>query len=256
MDHSDTHLPREHAEWASATVAGVSIVATDMDTVVEALISQNALERVATPVRLVNAWSIVCGHDQADYLEVLNGPGLNLPDGRPVATRLARSLPSARQIRGPSLFRATLDKGRESHTRHYFLGGTEQSLAALVVAVQREYPGAEVAGTFAPPFAAVDTRFVDRCLAAIHGSNAQLIWVSLGTPKQDFVAASLARVLGIPVIGIGAAFDFVAKTVAEAPVWIRAIHLEWAFRLLTEPRRLWRRYLIGNVRFLRLAIRK
>ena len=208
-----------------------------------------------TTYRLVNAYTLALASRDATYEEVLLGPGINLPDGLPLAKLLAWVNPDIHvdRVRGPSLFEDCLDRGRPLRVRHYLLGSTEETLDRLTREIQRRFPGTEIVGTESPPFRALseDERIAQR--DRIRASEAHLVWVALGTPKQDFEALRLMQEAGVTTVAVGAAFGFAAGTVPQAPEWMRRRGLEWGFRLATEPRRLWRRYLFGNARFLWLA---
>ena len=129
-------------------------------------------------------------------------------------------------------------------------GGSPETLTALVEAIERRWPGARVVGAESPPFRDLTEEEQEAQDQRIRASGADLVWVGLGTPRQDGEVARLARSVKRPAIGIGAAFDFVAGTRAEAPVWVQRLALEWLFRFASEPRRLWRRYTIGIAGFL------
>jgi N-acetylglucosaminyldiphosphoundecaprenol N-acetyl-beta-D-mannosaminyltransferase len=212
----------------------------------------------AQAVRLANAWCVALADTDDSYRSVLCGPGLNLPDGTPVSWvlrwRTRHTDHRAEQVRGPSLFTSVLERSDPS-TRHFFLGSTPQTLGLLLDAVARRYPTVDVAGALAPPFGSLTGEVVDEWADAIAASGATLVWVGLGTPKQDFASVQLAERLGVHCVGVGAAFDFLAGTQPEAPRWVRRLALEWLFRLACEPRRLWRRYVFGNVRFLAAVVR-
>ena len=120
---------------------------------------------------------------------------------------------------------------------------------------QGRFPGITIVGTHAPPFGPFDDGVIEALAARITSVAPQIVWVGLGTPKQDFVAARLVAATNVTCVAVGAAFDFLAGTKREAPGWVQWCGLEWLFRLMTEPRRLWRRYLLGNARFLRIAAR-
>jgi len=180
--------------------------------------------------------------------------GVTLPDGTPVAWAMRRHSASARTVRGPALFERTIDLGRKTAVRHFFLGSREETLAELMKELEARYPGVQTAGCYAPPFGPVDDLMLDDVAKRVKEADPDVLWVALGTPKQDFATAELASRLGVPCIGVGAAFDFVAGTVREAPEWLRGSGLEWLFRFASEPRRLWKRYLFGNTRFLISAL--
>nr|WP_235387251.1 WecB/TagA/CpsF family glycosyltransferase [Rhodococcus sp. B7740] len=167
--------------------------------------------------------------------------------------RLRSRNSGAGRVRGPSLFVETLRQTEGTAVRHFFLGTTDETLRRLTDAIETNYPGAQIAGSYSPPFAPVSPEITASCTAEVRKTNATIVWVALGTPKQDFLAQALAEKVGLPCIAVGAAFDFVAGTTKEAPTWIQNSGLEWLYRFASEPKRLWRRYLIGNIQFLRSA---
>lgn len=189
----------------------------------------------------------------------MRSSGINFPDGFPVVRVMNHKMKKDKRdpgrVRGPSLFNLVLSEGRTEGLRHFFLGGSPDTLDKLQINARLKFPSVEIVGAYSPPFAPVSDGFLDLCEAAVADSSAEIIWVGLGTPKQDFVAAELAKRLNRPVVGVGAAFDFVAGTTPEAPLWIQRTGTEWLFRLVSEPRRLGRRYTVGNAVFLRAAIR-
>lgn len=215
-----------------------------------------ALEGVPRHVHLVNAYTVALASQSATYRECLQHPAVNLPDGKPLSwvSRLFGQSPVIRQVRGPQLFLDTFDVGQSAGIKHFLLGSTEDVLSKLRHNLLTEFPGAQIVGMESPPFreltdaehAAQDDRIVK--------SGAQIVWVGLGTPKQDFEVRRLSETTGLLAVAVGAAFDFSAGTVREAPVWVRNAGFEWLFRLLSEPRRLWKRYLFGNVAFIRTVI--
>ena len=216
-----------------------------------------ARARVAQPVRLANAYSLASASKSSEYLRVMSGAGLTYPDGAPVVLfmRLFSWSRQPGRVRGPSLFRRVLDKSRDTGLRHMFVGATEETLTRLIAAIDDEYPGVKVGGVYSPPFEPVSDAFIDDIAQVARDHDCDLVWIGLGTPKQDLVAALLAERVGAPCVGVGAAFDFVAGTVPEAPALYQRLGLEWLYRFAAEPRRLWRRYTIGNVQFLFAVVR-
>ncbi|MBT1002786.1 WecB/TagA/CpsF family glycosyltransferase [Paenarthrobacter sp. DKR-5] len=211
-----------------------------------------------THIHLINAYSIALAQSSPDYREALSSPAINLPDGKPVswASRFLRHYPRLSQVRGPQLFLDIFDLGRQANLRHFLLGSTPQVLDALQENLVTSFPGTTIVGAESPPFRPMTTDERARQDERIVASGADVVWVGLGTPKQDYEAARLATSTGITTIAVGAAFDFAAGTLPEAPEWMKKAGLEWAFRFATEPRRLWRRYLIGNFVFLRAIFRQ
>ena len=147
-----------------------------------------------------------------------------------------------------------MDRGREVSLRHYLLGSTPETLQKLQHSLESRYPGVRIVGSYSPPFRTMTPEELQKQDDEIRASGAEIVWVGLGTPKQDYEAARLASV-GIMCAAVGAAFDFSAGTKAVSPQWVTALGLEWLHRLLSEPRRLWKRYAWGNVVFLYAATR-
>ncbi|WP_141677848.1 WecB/TagA/CpsF family glycosyltransferase [Microbacterium oleivorans] len=217
---------------------------------------------VGTPVRLANAYNVALASRDRDYRELLNAGGMNYPDGAPVALTqrvtlaLARRHWQARRVRGPSYFRQVLASlEARPNDSSFFLGGSAESLPKLLERLHVRYPRLSVAGSYSPPFADLSASYLDECVRRVADSGANYVWVGLGTPKQDWVAHEIARRLPVVAIGVGAAFDFLAGSTREAPKWIQHSGLEWLHRLLSEPRRLGRRYLVGNFVYLISVVR-
>lgn len=248
--------------FESVSIAAIPFAVTSLGDASDWLVDQGrSPQRSSVPVRLANAYSIAAAKREPSYFELFQGPGVTLPDGLPVvwlmrALRGRGAAPRSEQVRGSDLFLTVIDRGRTHGLRHFFLGTSPETLRAMLSSLSENYRGLSIAGAYAPPFAPVDGEFIDGCLVAIGDSRPDLLWIALGTPKQDYAAALLARELNIPVIAVGAAFDFVAGSMPEAPRWMRKSGLEWLFRLGTEPRRLWRRYFFGNASFALTAFRE
>ncbi len=208
----------------------------------------------AISIRLMNAYCVALASDDPRYLGLVSESGVNFPDGAPVAALMRHvGHPEATQVRGPSFFMSTIDRGREVGLRHYFFGTTTKTLESMTQHLVNTFPGMSIAGMDEAVFGDVDDIVTEDVVDRMRQCQPDIIWVGLGTPKQDYVAAELARLLETPCAGVGAAFDFVAGTQPEAPDFMRRAGMEWLFRLVTEPRRLWKRYLWGNSRFLSIA---
>lgn len=245
--------------FPTAQVAGVPVAVTTISDAIEWLQDWSARRRGGVGVRLVNAFTIVSAHDDPRYLELVRTAGVSLPDGTPVvlALRSLGGMRSAGRVRGPSFFVGALQRAAGTGVREFFLGTTDETLDRLESVVRQDWPSASIAGRWAPPFtSAVDDDFLRLCREQIADARPDRVWVALGTPKQDYLAERLSAELGVPCIAVGAAFDFLAGTKREAPKVFQRFGVEWVFRLMSEPRRLWRRYLFGNVAFVRLLLRE
>ncbi len=183
---------------------------------------------------------------------VVNASGMNTPDGMPLVwlSRLAGHAGVSR-VYGPDLMLAVMDRSKQAGYRHFLYGGRPGVVEHLRERLIQRYPDVQVVGTLTPPFASVEGLATTETAAAIDGSRPDIVWVGISTPKQELWMSLMRPQLVAPVlIGVGAAFDFHAGSVAQAPRWMQRAGLEWLFRLGREPRRLWRRYLIDNPWFL------
>ena len=240
----------------STDIAGVPFQVTDLPTAVAwTLFRASRPEQGGVAVRLANAFCVTLANQRPDYLELLRTRGVNLPDGAPVAWAMRRAgEQDAGRVRGPSFFQETLDSSQGTGIRHYFFGTDSAVLDVLVERVHELYPGAIVVGASAPDFRDDPSELAAQLPASVTRDMVDIVWVGLGSPKQDFVADAIAAERGVVTAGVGAAFDFLAGSVREAPKFVQRSGFEWLFRLVSEPRRLWRRYLIGNVQFLRVVL--
>jgi N-acetylglucosaminyldiphosphoundecaprenol N-acetyl-beta-D-mannosaminyltransferase len=228
---------------------GVSLIDIDLASAVQG-IADAAGSGKSYGLHLCNAFTLTLALRQDDFRDVLAHPNaLNLPDGTPVAWfyRLAHRRPARGPVRGPSLMKATLDR---TTLRHYLLGGTEDVLADLETVIATRFESAVIAGRHSPPFREPTQEDLDDYVHRIKASGAEVVWVGLGTPRQDRVIAALVGRVDAVLVGVGAAFDFISGHKPEAPALLHRSGMEWAYRLAHEPRRLWRRYLIGNTLFL------
>jgi N-acetylglucosaminyldiphosphoundecaprenol N-acetyl-beta-D-mannosaminyltransferase len=184
------------------------------------------------------------------YGAAIRDADLILPDGMPLvwASRMLGGSLSARCY-GPTLMEMALDRFRPD-CRHYLYGATDRTLVDLRGAIARRWPGAQIAGALSPPFGPLDEQVAEDHIRTINASHVDLLWVAMGCPKQEFWMQRYRHRLHVKgIAAVGAAFDFLSGAVPQAPAWMQRAGLEWAFRLKTDPKRLWRRYLFRNPYF-------
>jgi N-acetylglucosaminyldiphosphoundecaprenol N-acetyl-beta-D-mannosaminyltransferase len=192
-------------------------------------------------------------------LRAHNAAGLVLPDGMPLVWLLWHGgFRLADRVYGPDLMLALFNHSQRTGYRHFLYGATSAALALLKAVLERKFPAARIVGAHPPPFRPAGADEDEAVIEMINASAADIIWVGLSTPKQELWMTRLRPRLSAPVlIGVGAAFDFHAGLVRQAPRWAQRSGLEWAFRTVMEPRRLAKRYLRNNPTFLaRLAAEK
>ena len=194
-------------------------------------------------------YTVMQGHERPEVRAALNS-NLATPDGMPVVWALRMLGHRAERVYGPDLMLAVCERSAREGWSHFFFGGAPGVAEMLAAEMRRRFPALAVAGVLCPPFRALTSEEEEAMLAHLNGSGAQIVWVGLGSPKQDLWMAQYRPRLRPPVlVGVGAAFDFFTGRTPQAPRWMRRGGLEWLFRLASEPRRLWRRYVIYNPKF-------
>ena len=239
----------ELADPPAATYAVCSVLITALDASEAATrIVRDAVEGRSCQVHLCNAYTLSLVDQDDELRTALRAADLNLADGVPVAM-MGRRQGMKGPVRGSELVGKVATMG-SSEVRHYLYGGKEGVAELMADELRRQVRGLEVSGTESPPFTPITDEHLDGLVERVRESGANVLWIGLGTPRQDYLVHRLADRLTMPIIPIGAAFDFWSGAVREAPRSIHGSGLEWVYRLAAEPRRLWRRYLIGNPRFL------
>lgn len=235
-------------------VCGIPIAALEPHAAAQVIVA-GCRKGQGLQVHLCNAYTLsLVGRDTRLRAALLSAD-LNLADGSPVAW-LGRRVGVKEPTRGPQLLRGVVGAGQQFGIRHYFYGGAPGVADALATRLQQDYPQAEVAGAFSPPYGDPSDEDLLRLARTLEETRADIVWIGLGTPRQDYVVPRIGQIAkDVHVVPVGAAFDFLTGRVAEAPAILHGSGLEWIYRLAREPRRLGRRYLIGNPRFVRDAIR-
>jgi len=195
--------------------------------------------------------------DDRAFGEVVRNADLVVPDGMPLVWMLrllGRRL--AVRVRGPDLMLAVLAMAAKEGLSIGLYGGSEAVIERLTARLHELYPDLEIAVSISPPFRQLHQEEEAELSTRLRDSGARVIFVGLGCPKQEKWMARHSHELDAPLVGVGAAFDFHAGTMREAPASMQNLGLEWLYRLFQEPRRLWRRYLYHNSRFVMLALRQ
>ena len=237
-------------EPARCNVLGVHVSAVNLDTAA-ARIDRWVQTREPNFVCITGVHGVMESQDDPELKAIHNRAGMVTPDGMPMvwANRLAGHR-HVRRVYGPDLMLKVCRDGVSRGYRHFFYGGGEGVAELLKRKLTERFPGMSVVGTFCPPFRKM-TDDEDRTLVEmINATRPDIVWVGLSTPKQErWMSAHLGRVSAPVMVGVGAAFDFHAGLKRQAPAVLQKVGMEWFFRLCTEPRRLWKRYLKNNPRF-------
>jgi N-acetylglucosaminyldiphosphoundecaprenol N-acetyl-beta-D-mannosaminyltransferase len=229
-----------------AEILGVPISLTSYDEIIE-IVGRGPHDR-AQVVAVCNVHSVMSARRDPELLAAIRGADMATTDGVPLVWLLRLTCrPAQRRVYGPGLMQLALQRGVELGWRHYLYGTTPPTLDRLRAAIERFAPSAEIMGQMAPPFRDLTPGETDAVVAELRSSDADIIWIGLGMPRQEKWMRQIAsRLPGKTLIGVGAAFDLLSGTVPQAPAALQKAGLEWAYRLWHEPRRLWRRYAINN----------
>ncbi len=236
----------------SFDILGVKVAVTNLLHTCSLLEQWIKEERDKTYVCLAPVATIVdCQTDQK-YYQVVSQAGIVTPDGMPLVWlgRL-KGYKNIQRTYGPDLMKAFCGLSEGQGYRHYFYGGSAETNALLTKKLLENFPRLQIVGSFSPPLRQIGEKEDQDILDQINHACPDILWVGLGSPKQDYWMSQHRDLLNVPVmVGVGAAFDFIAGTKKQAPRWMQRSGLEWIFRLCSEPGRLWRRYLIGNTKFI------
>jgi len=196
--------------------------------------------------------TVMLAQHSPELAQALNNSLMNCPDGRPLSwVGHIKGYSHAEQIRGPDLMLEICKSSVAKELRHFLYGGKSGVAEKLKNGLEERFPGIKIVGTCSPPFRPLDEVETARLRNTLEELRPHFIWVGLGTPKQDLFCAKHARDFGAGImIAVGAAFDFHSGLLADSPAWVKKAGLQWLHRLIQEPRRLWKRYLLLNPLFI------
>ncbi len=249
-------MTAEEAAFPQKTpVIGTPISMTSYDEVMR-LLRTPPSDRAST-VAVCTVHALMALRRDPALREAVNSADIATPDGVPLVWAIRWTAnPDQQRVYGPELMRRTLISDSPEY-RHYLFGSTPETIERLTAQISEFAPGAAIVGVESPPFREATPEEEAATLDRIRSSGATIVWVGLGQPKQEWWMRRVAPQLqGVTLVGVGAAFDFLSGTKAQAPGWIQRAGLEWLFRLFHEPRRLWRRYLFNNPAYLALLARQ
>ena len=234
-----------------------NIAVTNMDEVVK-YIEDNIHNLRGQYITVCNGHTSVMAYEDKNYRKVQNDAALSLPDGEPLSiVSRRRGYREAERVTGPDLMEEMFMKGQEGNgLKHYFYGGTQDTLDRLKEILKNKYPNLQIAGMYSPPFRTLTKEEKQEDVERINQSGADIIWIGLGAPKQENWMYEHKGLLQGVCIGVGAGFDYHAGKIKRAPKWMQKISMEWFVRLLQDPKRLWKRYLVTNAKFIWYAMKE
>lgn len=231
-------------------IMGVDIAAINMDWLID-YVDKNISDMSGDYICVSNVHTTVTAFEDEAYRSVQNGGIMAIPDGGPLSSvGRRRGFPQMQRTTGPSFMEEVFKVSVEKGYRHYFYGSTEETLRELKSKLQARYPGMVIAGMYSPPFRPMTDDEDSDTVKRINDANADFVWVGLGAPKQEiWMAAHKGRINGL-MVGVGAGFDYFADHIKRAPDWMQKCNLEWLYRLMQDPKRLFARYFHTNLSYI------
>ena len=202
-------------------------------------------------VCLVGVPALVAAQDNSSLADVFSNATLTVADGMPIVRRAQKLGLQCDRFSGPDFMYPFFDICLPKEKRHFFYGCTDEVLVSLKSNLKKDYPGIQICGTYAPPYRELTPEEDEDIVRLIQNANPDFLWVGLGGEKQErWMAAHYKRISGCVMLGVGAGFNYIAGTLTEMPDWMEKRSLGWLFRLIQEPKRLWRRYIISGLKYI------
>ncbi len=236
-------------------ILGVNVAVSNLQQSTEYILEN--LERLrGNYICLSNVHTTVTSYSNHEYRRIQNEAYLALPDGSPLSyVQRLRGFQEARQVAGPDLMNSMWKATENTEVTHFFYGASQETIDLLREKLKERYPGLKIVGMVSPPYRTLSAEEDEQYVKMINDSGASVLWVGLGAPKQEeWMNAHKGKIKAL-MFGVGAGFDFHAGTVKRAPKWMREHYLEWFYRLIQDPRRLWKRYIKTNLKFVLLLIK-
>lgn len=230
-------------------VIGVPISAVNMESCVRYIFTHWPQAK-GNYICVSNVHTTVVAHDDSTYFEVQKNSFLSVPDGKPLSVIGKKEFPEMDRVTGPDLMRKIFELSKEKKLCHFFYGNTKANLNLLLSRLKQDYPWLEIVGSEPSVFRDMTQEEEQQLVDCINVAKPDFVWVALGAPRQEFFCARMkGRIHGL-LVGVGGAFNVLAGVVPEAPQWMQKCSMEWLYRLMMEPRRLFKRYLVTNTKFL------
>lgn len=238
----------------TCNILGVDIAVTNMKDTVE-YIDKNLEKLKGNYICVSNVHTTVMAYEDEAYRNIQNGGVLALPDGGPLSTiSKKRGFLKAERVTGPDLMDELFKLSEKNGYKHYFYGSTEETLRILRSKLKETYPNLNVVGMYSPPFNKKVRKESEKKINEINNLQVDFLWVGLGAPKQEEWMYIHKNKINSLMIGVGAGFDYFAENIDRAPKWMQENNLEWLYRLKQDPKRLFKRYLKTNTKFIWLSL--
>ncbi len=238
----------------TVNILGVEIAAINMEWLLS-FTQKHIKELSGDYICVSNVHTTVTSYKDESYKAVQNGGIMAIPDGGPLSSvGRKRGAKNMSRTTGPSYMGEVLKMSAKYGWKHYFYGSTQETIDKLRIELEKAYPGVQIVGMYSPPFRPLTENEDQEIIRQINSTSPDFVWIGLGAPKQEkWMAAHQGKIKGL-MVGVGAAFDYYAGNIRRAPMWMQKANLEWLYRLLQDPKRLFKRYFLTNSQFIWNAI--
>lgn len=234
----------------TCNILGVNINVTNMKETVS-YICDNLESLKGDYICVSNIHTTVMAYEDEKYRKIQNSGVMALPDGGPLSVvSRRRGFKEAERVTGPDLMEEIFKISIKKEYRHYFYGSTQETLDELNIKLNEKYPNINIVGMYSPPFRKLTEEEDNEFIRNINSSKPDFIWVGLGAPKQEIWMYNHREKVSGLMLGVGAGFDYHANRIKRAPKWMQNYSLEWLYRLIQDPKRLFKRYLHTNFKFI------
>lgn len=243
----------DKSQIPTCNILGVNIAAINMNWLLQFTIKH--IKNLSGDYMCVaNVHTTVTAYENKNYCTIQNGGIMALPDGGPLsAAGRRRGWEAMERTTGPGYMEEIFRISEEKGYRHYFYGSTQETLKKLSLKLKSTYPELQIVGMYSPPFRILTSQEDDKIVRQINQSQPDFVWIGLGAPKQEkWMSEHQGRIGGF-MVGVGAGFDYFAGNIQRAPIWMQKINLEWVYRLMQDPKRLFGRYWHTNWKFIWMA---
>ena len=238
----------EMAHENRVEIIGVPISAVNMESCIQNIFENFDAVR-GQYICVSNVHTTVMAHDDPTYYKAQAESFMSVPDGKPLSVVGKKQFPDMDRVTGPDLMRRVFEESKRRKLNHFFYGNHSENLEKMIRALKRDYPWVNICGYEPSVFREMSEEEERRLAERIDSTAPDFVWVALGAPRQElFCHRMVGRINGL-MVGVGGAFNILAGIVPEAPQWMQDLSLEWLYRLIQEPKRLFKRYTVTNTKF-------
>ena len=238
---------------STCNILGVNIAVTNMEETLK-YIEKNLEKLRGNYICVSNVHTTVMSYEDKEYRKIQNGGAMALPDGGPLSTvQRKRGFKEAERVTGPDLMGEIFKISEKLGYTHYFYGSTDETLKILKEKLKVNFPNIKILGMYSPPFKKEVEIESKEKLEELNKLKPDFLWIGLGAPKQEKWMYTHQNKVNSLMLGVGAGFDYYAENIDRAPAWMQKSNLEWLYRLMQDPRRLFMRYFLSNFKFLTIV---